>query len=185
LFYRDRVRNYDFNKNSKINIGLIGRTEKYKGTLDSLDAIFEYIKINNLDGEVIVNVAIHVPPEYKNKGVVYHEIFNDNDLANFYKFNDIIVAVGLVEFGAFHYPCAEAMTAGCLTISNYAPLTQTSSRLKIIGFSKELIIERLNTAILAIKNSTHLCDIRINQDVMAGYSWERICKKFKSLVDSI
>lgn len=181
LFYRARTN--ELGKVGKINIGLIGRAEKYKGTLDSLDAIFEYINSNDLDEEIIVNVAIHVPSEYRNKGIIYHEINNDKELANFYKSNDIVVAVGLVEFGAFHYPCAEAMTSGCLTISNYAPLTKTNSSLKILGFSKELIIEKLSSAISSIKENTHLCEIKRNQNVMAEYSWEKICKNFNSSIN--
>lgn len=165
-----------------INIGIIGRKEPYKGTKEVLDTLLKYIKYNKLENKVVINVAVYLADEYKSKGIKYHEVNNDVELAGFYKLNDIFVATGLVEYGAFHYPCAESMVAGCLTISNYAPLTDTDSCLKIIGFSQNEIIEKLNKA-MNIYLSGEYFEIERNQNAMLKYSWDNISRSFNDIVN--
>ncbi|VEB96362.1 Glycosyl transferases group 1 [Cedecea lapagei] len=130
------------NKGERKTIGLVGREEKRKGTSNIID---EIIRWENKE-DLVLNVALYLSEEDRlrlekikiNYNVI--EINNDLDLANFYRLNDLIIATGLVEDGAFHYPCAEAMSCGCAVISNYAPLTNTNSKLKIENLIKTLLL---------------------------------------------
>jgi len=173
LFYDDNLPDI----HGIINIGLIGRVEPYKGTKETLYALSKYICDNNLEDKVKINVGVHLPNVGFNiKNIKNYAINNDEELASFYKMNDIFIATGLIENGAFHYPCAEAMTAGCLVISNYAPLINTSSTLKMTAFSER----ELNIALdKCLKNESDIVDwVRENQKVMKDYAWQHIGDKF-------
>ncbi len=164
-----------------INIGLIGRIEPHKGTKEALFILAEYIRENMLDDKVKVNVAVYLPEiNFNIKNIAHYSIGSDDELASFYKENDIFIATGLVEDGAFHYPCAEAMAAGCLVISNYAPLTSTSSVLKIKTFSKTELFSALDCC---FKNELDIsfC-VRENQKLMEEYSWEKIGNKMYNAI---
>lgn len=160
-----------------VNIGLVGRVEPYKGTQEVLYALSHYIHMNKLHEKVHINVAVHLPNIILNVNNINHyTIESDEELAHFYKRNDIFIATGLIEDGAFHYPCAEAMTAGCLVISNYAPLVNTSSVLKISTFSESQLICALDKC---FENQSSVSTwVRENQHIMKDFEWSNIGAKF-------
>ena len=135
------------------------------------------------DKEFILNVGIYLDEHdatlLKEAGIEfnYYLINDDKELADFYRRNDLIVAAGLVEDGAFHYPCAEAMACGCLVISNYAPLVNTKSILRIQSFNRESILNKLemfyNMNSEQIKKELLLYTI-----IRENYSWAVIGEKF-------
>ena len=167
---------------STVTIGLIGRKEKYKGTLESVIALQQFRKIYPLVN-FSINIAIHVPIEAHSLlgDFNFCQIENEGDLADFYKRCDIVIAVGLIEDGAFHYPCAEAMASNCLTISNYSPLVETSSLLAVSTYSIKNITSKLRIA-LAMRNSDILNEIESNRSIIESYSWEVVGEKFNNIL---
>lgn len=161
--------------NSIVKIGFIGRAEWYKGTKEIIKAV--KMVSDETNDLMQVNIAIHKPdiPSGFKATVSFYEILNDYDLADFYRKNDIIIATGLIEDGAFHYPCAEGMACGSLVISNYAPLVDTDSIFSIRKVTVEEIASKLKLA-LALKEEDKQREIRKNIDHMCLYSWERIGK---------
>lgn len=179
---------YDNDKPSiseRINVGVVGRQEPYKGTKEILGILSKFISDNNLGEKVNVNVAVYMPEiELGINNLKYYKISNDVELSNFYKINDIFIATGLIEDGAFHYPCAEAMTAGCLVISNYAPLCDTSSRLVLTTFS-EIEINNVLMKILSLTPDEIANEVSSNQAIMSTYAWSIVGVKMNSVLQSI
>jgi hypothetical protein len=167
--------------NSKKNIGVIGRQEKHKGTKEIIDTIISWASNSN----VVINIAIFINKEdqqrLRDNKIQFNVIGinNDYELARFYRSNDIIIAAGLVEDGAFHYPCAEAMASGCIVISNYAPLVDTDSCFKIMHFDKDLIINRLEY-FMTLSQDDIQREIKKNIDTIEHYSWDIVGEKFNN-----
>lgn len=167
--------------NAKKNVGVIGRVEKHKGTKEIIDAIIAWDNKH----KVIINIAIYISEEDQERlidnGVKfnYFKINNDNELADFYRCNDLIIATGLVEDGAFHYPCAEAMSSGCIVISNYAPLVDTESCFKITHLETELMLEKLD-CFLASSHEDIQNEIAKNIANIKSYSWDVVGSKFNN-----
>ncbi|EPM2311060.1 glycosyltransferase family 4 protein [Escherichia albertii] len=172
--------------NAKKNIGLIGRREKHKGTSELINIIIEWGR----EKEFILNIGVYLD-DYtatllKEADIEfnYYLINDDKELADFYRRNDLIVAVGLVEDGAFHYPCAEAMACGCLVISNYAPLVNTKSILRIQSFSRECILNKLD--IFYNMNSEQIKkELSLYTIIRENYSWDVIGEKFNNTLTEL
>jgi glycosyltransferase involved in cell wall biosynthesis len=165
-----------------INIGIIGREEPYKGTKEIINILSTFIDEHNMHEKIRVNVAVFMPKmEHKIKNIKHFEIHNDVELSAFYKINDIFIATGLIEDGAFHYPCAEAMTAGCLVISNYEPLYETSSELKLKTFSNVDIINLLRKC-LSFSEKKIKSERVSNQLVTRELSWSLIGSKMNGVL---
>lgn len=166
----------------KLKIGLIGRKEQYKGTIESLVALSEFVKKNKYDIEL--NISIHKPVVIDSyfENYNFYEISCENDLAEFYKKCDVILAVGLIEDGAFHYPCAEAMSSSCLVISNYAPLSLNSkSKLFISSYSQSGIISKLVT-LSNMTESEILEELDVNRKIIEMLSWVKVGKDFNNII---
>ncbi len=169
-------------KKGKWKIGFVGRKEKYKASDEIVDVLISLNKI--LDEKVEVHVALYLSDENRRKLDVYtfHEINSDADLAIFYSTCDIVIAVGLVEDGAFHYPCAEAMASGCLVISNYAPLS--NSLLLLDKFSPEAVLNKLRYCIESLSDKEMEFEIMKNLQIISEYSWEKIGAKFLNVIST-
>ncbi|MCL6349809.1 glycosyltransferase family 4 protein [Pectobacterium polaris] len=175
VFYPNASHRYKKNN----TIGIIGRKEKHKGTSDVISALIKW----KGRGNIHLNVAIYLDDVDKRKlednGIKFSffPIINDEDLGEFYRKNDLMLAVGLVEDGAFHYPCAESMACGCIVISNYSPLVNTESKFKIDTFNEKAIIEKLNffnqLSIFEIEDEIKLNSLEINK-----ITWEKVGDNF-------
>ncbi|HDC4570394.1 glycosyltransferase family 4 protein [Enterobacter cloacae] len=170
---------------SKKHIGFIGRKEKHKGTSQLIDIIIDWAA----GKDITLNIGVYLAESdaYKlqkaNINFIQIPINNDIELANFYRLNDLVLAVGLVEDGAFHYPCAEAMACGCLVISNYAPLANSNSLLKIDSFSRDSILEKLNL-FFSLTNTQIDNELEIGNIIKSLYSWDKVGDKFnKTLLE--
>lgn len=178
--FKKRINN---NEGERKSVGLVGRKEAHKGTSEIIDILISH----NFSSDININVAVYLSEENKIKlekndvSYTYIDINSDEDLANFYRMNDIMLAVGLVEDGAFHYPCAEAMASGCLVISNYAPLVGTNSKLALATFNEQYIINSLNTAL-------KLSDVEINHEIernlkiIKKISWHIVGNEFNNIL---
>ncbi|POL91382.1 hypothetical protein C3F26_27605, partial [Escherichia coli] len=80
-----------------------------------------------------------------------------------------------------HYPCAESMACGCLVISNYAPLTETNSVLKLVKFDACKLGEAINLCLnLDLEEKSK--EIQSNISVLNKYDWKIVGETFNSLL---
>lgn len=171
----------NFFERKRLTIGIIGRVEPTKGTRDSLMLLNDYCFSRGI--KLLVNVAIHLPDLVGLNCIEihHHEIDNDQDLAKFYQINRYFLALGLIEDGAFHYPCAEAMAAGCIVISNYSPLKDTGSQLSVPTFDKDIVFDRLDRA-FSLSQDEVFSEISRNQKEIQHYSWDSVVKDFEVII---
>jgi glycosyltransferase involved in cell wall biosynthesis len=112
----------------QMTVGCIGRKSKWKGTLEIIRAV--QIVRDRTGRDLKLSVAFELPEEFDPAQYSFVELcapHGDEYLAKFYQQCDVFVATGLIQDGAFHYPCIESMASGCLVISNYAPATENNS----------------------------------------------------------
>lgn len=172
-----------YNKARVVKIGCVGREERYKGTAEIVLAFERLCK----DYNVVLNVAVFMPriPDKIKHLVSFTSVDSDEKLASFYKGNDIIIATGLIEDGAFHYPCAEGMAVGKVVVSNYAPLcfssSVPSSALKLHNVSVEVIFNSLEYALnMSGEDQAHA--VRENIEIMKSYGWSMIGVEFLDIL---
>lgn len=91
------------NKNKEFVIGCIGRIEEWKGSKDVTDAV----KILHEKGYKIKFKVAFNQVNYDRYEFVKPD--GDENLADFYRSLDILVAPGHIQLGAVHYPVIEAM----------------------------------------------------------------------------
>lgn len=167
---------------SRLKVGFVGRKEKYKGS-DEIVGVLASLDYT-LRSKIEVHVALYLSEENKEKLSEYffHKIDSDSDLALFYSQCDIVIATGLIENGAFHYPCAEAMASGCLVISNYAPLE--NSILQIESFSAEGVANKLRYCLDEMSEEDIESEVLKNTQTIEAYSWESIGAKFRATISA-
>lgn len=110
-----------------IVVGCIGRSEPEKGTVYVLRAFEELYKKDN---RYFLKIAAYgkLPGgwTHQNSEVVTPE--NDNELADYYRSLDVLVAPGTVQHGAPHYPVLEAGACGIPVVTTgYMGATRETS----------------------------------------------------------
>ena len=100
---------------NKIILGTVGRAESYKGTRYIIEA---YKKLKKKYSSIQLHVAFGNPIDFKNEKDIYcFQPHGDKALADFYRSLDFYICAGYFQFGAFHYPVAEAMSCGIAVIT--------------------------------------------------------------------
>lgn len=180
--YRSDILPKKFEDGRKFKIGLIGRQEQHKGTKEILEVL--HLLPEDVKSNLSINIAVYLPEheesllwDYK-----FYKINNEEELREFYKECDLILALGLIENGAFHYPCAEAMATKRLVISNYSPLVNTSSRLAIDKFDKDIILTKLIEVLSFSLEDIHK-EVENNFEMTKPYSWSTVADKFNYLIN--
>ena len=102
----------------------------------------------------------------------------DKNLAEFYRGVDLFIATGLIQDGAFHYPCLESLASGCIVISNYGPADQKNS-LIVNSVTKEKIAQQILTYFQLDNADLENMRNHAKNDVRA-YGWSEIAKKMLS-----
>lgn len=169
------------NDKNQIKIGCVGRSERWKGTKEIVEAF--HLVFNHSARNIYLNIAVfkpEIPFELEGR-VNFFPINSDEDLARFYEANDIVVATGLIEDRAFHYPCAEGMATGKIVISNYSPLVEAGSSFVIEQVNTEKIANALNS-VLNISEETAEAEIHRNLNAVDRYSWRFIGDSFDKLI---
>lgn len=174
-------RTYTKKLNGNVNIGFVGRKEIYKGSSEIVDVLSSIDFDSKID--VTFHIAVYIDSCWRDKldNVVYHDINNDMDLAEFYKLNDLIIATGLIEDGAFHYPCAEAIAANCVVISNYAPLSKSQSQFFMKTFSKHELKTKIEK-FLSLSQSDIEREIKYNYNIVKDSGWNSVGEKFLRII---
>lgn len=166
-----------------IVLGCVGRVELYKGTREIISAFERLADRYN----VFLNVAVHMPdiPSGLKSRVNFFPIENDKELSDFYSKCDVIVATGLVENKAFHYPCAEGMAAGKIVISNYGPLAVKEEIPNPRLVLSNVDVESLEGAVEYALNMTpdqQSLEIEGNLAAVDSYSWEKVGEGFFNII---
>lgn len=171
--FRSREQQWE---NQKLTIGCIGRKSKWKGTLEIIRAVQTVREITGRN--LTLRVAFELPDGVDVSNIDFVELctpHGDERLAEFYRECDIFVATGLIQDGAFHYPCIESMASGCLVISNYAPATAKNSIL-ISNVSSDKIVSALVEALEMPVANRHAL-IEVCKTSVEKYRWSSIASK--------
>lgn len=165
----------DLRRGEKLTIGIIGRREPAKGTAYALEA---FTRLAVEDTQISLKVAFgNLPPQWKHDRAEVIVPQGDAQLADFYRSVDVLVAPGIVQLGACHYPVLEAMACGTPVITtDYLPATdETSWRVPIKNSAA------IAEAILKVRDTPH-DELRRKLDIAwqstFPFHWARIADKF-------
>lgn len=120
--------------NTAVVLGCIGRPERWKGTPDVIAAAARLLA---RDVDVRLRVAYHVPSELPASLASRVELVvprNDDELADFYRSVDLLLAPGTIQLGAPHYPVMEAMACNVPVITTgYLPADGENALIVPVG----------------------------------------------------
>lgn len=156
--------------NDEIIVGCIGRHEEWKGSED----VAEAVKILHEKGYNVVFKVAFNPVKYNNHELVKPD--GDENLANFYRSLDVLVAPGHIQLGAVHYPVIEAMACNVPVITTgYYPANEQNSFIVPIK-SPEKIAEAIE---LILKDYTiAIGKAEQAKQMIKEFDWEIVSNKF-------
>lgn len=175
LFY-PKIINKDLNIAEEITLGCIGRREPAKGIRYVLEA-FEILWQQNSRYQLHVAFG-NLPDGWSHPGVKVIMPGNDRELSEFYRSLDIMIAPGIVQFGAPHYPVMEAMACGVPVVTTgYMPANYENSWLVESSNANSIVaaVNEISTSRMSGDKIT-----KASED-MAGFSWESVAKEFETL----
>jgi glycosyltransferase involved in cell wall biosynthesis len=110
---------------TRLTIGCIGRPQVYKGTKYVFDA-YKILLERGISAELRVAFGSAADELDSNIHVIIPK--NDQELGDYYRSLDILVAPGTVQLGAAHYPVMEAMACGVIVVTTgYLPADNHNS----------------------------------------------------------
>jgi glycosyltransferase involved in cell wall biosynthesis len=162
-------------------IGVIGRHELTKGTRYVLEA-FE--QLAQSDPHIRLRVAFgNLPAGWHHERAEVVVPASDEELADFYRSIDIMIAPGTVQLGACHYPVLEAMATGTPVVTTgYLPADRTNAWIVPVKDSRAIadaVRSIQATPAPKIEERTE----RARADVAAFY-WEAVADQFSRHLSS-
>ena len=166
-----------------VYLGCVGRELKWKGTLEIILAVEQVRARTGLN--LILNIAFEMPvgiapTDYE--FVRFHRPHGDALLASFYRESELFIATGLLQDGAFHYPCLEAMASGCVVISNYGPANESNS-LFIHSVTCEKIISQILRYLEFTEGEIESFRMR-GLATVQDYSWAQTARKMSGFLSN-
>jgi len=151
-------------------VGCIGRIEEWKGSND----VGEAVKILHEKGYKVILKSAFNSVKYKCHELVYPD--GDENLADFYRSLDVLVAPGHIQLGAVHYPVIEAMACNVPVITTgYYPANEQNSFIVPIK-SPEKIAEIIE---LIMKDySIVISKAELAKKMIEEFDWEIVSNKF-------
>lgn len=153
-------------------IGCIGRKEKWKGSEDVSEAV-RILHSKGYQNKIKLKVAFN-PVSYEKHEVVQPN--GDENLANYYRSLDVLVAPGHIQLGAVHYPVIEAMACNVPVVtSGYYPADETNSFIVPVKRPDKIaeVLENIYLDYsLAYEKAT------VAQKQVQEFSWEKVAQKF-------
>jgi len=165
-----------------VRIGCIGRRELQKGTKYVFQA-FEIMLDRGYDVELFVAYGNLTESQANHPKCTIIIPKNDYELSDFYRSLDIMVAPGLVQLGAPHYPVMEAMACGVPVITTgYLPASDQNSWIVPVGDAKAIA----DMAHEAIHNPT-LRKQKVDQalDAISVFGWDNVAQQMLDVFQSI
>lgn len=160
----------------EIVVGCIGRKLAWKGTREIISAVQ---RVRQMTGRrLILQIAFELPEGIDISLLDFVRLsqpHGDQALAAFYRQADVFVATGLLQDGAFHYPCLESMASGCVVISNYGPAGQDSA-ICVSQVSTDVIVQGLMRYLELDPHEQQAMRQRA-AEVVLEYSWARISRR--------
>jgi len=155
-------------------LGCIGRKELEKGTRYAFDA-FELLLSQGCDVELNVAYGNLTPEQSGHPGCKIVVPGNDKELADFYRSLDIMIAPGLVQLGAPHYPVMEAMACGIPVVNTgYMPASDVNSW--IVPVSNANAIAEAVKNILKYPEPSRKRVVQALQDIKV-FGWNTLARK--------
>lgn len=159
-----------YKNKDEITVGCIGRKEEFKGSEDVGTAV----KILHEKGYNVKFKVAFNPVNYENHELVHPD--GDENLADYYRSLDILVAPGHIQLGAIHYPVIEAMACNVPVITTgYYPANDENSFIvpvKRPDKIAETIEVIMNDYSIAIKKAT-----KAREDIQQ-FDWKIVSNKF-------
>ena len=162
-----------------MRIGVIGRGEPSKGLIYALQAFEALAK---LDSKCELHVAYgNLPPGWTHPNCKVVTPQNDRELSDFYRSLDALIAPGIVQLGACHYPVLEAMACGTPVVTTgYLPADQTNAWIVPVKNPEAIV-----SAIRSIKQQS-IAERRARLDLAAqavnDFSWSKVSNRFLTLL---
>ncbi|MHB8950591.1 MAG: glycosyltransferase family 4 protein [Rhodoferax sp.] len=167
-----KLENKNFASTQEIVLGCIGRREPAKGIKYVLEA---FKSLYEQDQRFRLHVAFgNLPDDWSHPGlkIIYPE--NDNELGEFYRSLDIMLAPGTVQLGAPHYPVMEAMACGVPVVNTgYLPANENNSWIVEVGSSNSIVSAVID--VISGKDYRYKV-VKATKDI-AGFGWEPVAKK--------
>jgi len=165
---------------SEVVLGTIGRSEPGKGTRYVLDA-FERLARN--DARFKLKVAYgNLPADWSRLRTEVCVPTDDEELSQFYRSVDILLAAGTVQLGAFHYPVLESMSSGTpLVTTEYLPADASNAWIVPSRDSEAIanaVLEILQTPIDELTSKLDRAEAAVEE-----YSWPSVAQKFMTLIE--
>ena len=169
----------DIQKEKNIVIGCIGRHEPDKGTIYVLHAFEELYK---KDKRFLLRVAYgNLPDGWKHERCEIVIPANDQELAEYYRSIDILIAAGTIQHGAPHYPVLEGLASGISVVTTgYMGATDETSWL----VKNRNVLSIVYTVMELLENS----DMRLRKvvsglKVVTEFSWCSVAGKMMQIID--
>jgi glycosyltransferase involved in cell wall biosynthesis len=168
------------NSGNKFIVGCIGRKEPQKG----IEYIYEAMKIASKDSnDLLLNVAycdIHEGENFPFE-IQLTVPKNDFELAEYYRSLNVLIAPGIVQLGAAHYPVMEAMSCGIPVITTgYFPANDSNSWIVSIGNAEEI-----KNNLIDIKNNPKSSDVKVSNALEScnEISWKKVARQMLSYLN--
>jgi glycosyltransferase involved in cell wall biosynthesis len=161
-------------------LGCIGRPERWKGTADVIEAAANLV-LSGVD--VRLRVAYHVPRDLPAALATRLELVmprNDDELADFYRSLDLLLAPGTIQLGAPHYPVMEAMACNVPVVTTgYLPASVDNALIVPVG-RPDAIADAVRAAI-DMPEATAMRAVRA-QAAIAPFAWTEVATQMLVLM---
>ena len=165
--------------NDDIIVGCIGRSELSKGLVYILEAFKE---LHAADGRFRLRVAYgNLPAGWTHPALEIVVPKNDRDLSDFYRSLDVLVAAGIVQHGAPHYPVLEGMACGVPVVhTGYMP-GDDESTWKIASKSAQSIRDQV---MAVVADSSRMAKTRMAIERTKAFEWAVVSSNMMSLLEA-
>ncbi len=164
----------------QVTVGCIGRMEATKGTRDVFDG-FQLAVTRGFQGKLKVAYG---GPDHPVRSSPLCEVVtprNDAELAEFYRSLDVLIAPGVVQLGAVHYPVLESMACRVPVINTgYTPSKEDNSWIVPIHSP-----EAIAATLLKMSEQTELRLARAENGLHATkpFAWREVSEEFIRLIN--
>lgn len=159
----------------KIRIGCIGRKEKWKGIHHVVKA-YEIMLKRQMPVRLCVAYG-DFPKDTFLDSAIYDVVIpkNDYELADYYRSVDILIAPGLVQLGAPHYPVMEAMACGTSVITTgYMPANINNAYIVPVG-DVLAIVDKVK--LILTGDDSRIEKVRLALNDIKQFSWPKLAEK--------